>query len=249
MDKLKKDKKYHYFISAFVLTIAITFLGALMMTVNSSPQMKGAAFLWLPAALQLIAGVWLGPIMGFFVGGIGAYAAGIIAYGGWGLADIIINPIAGGVANSMLPGILFRIFRINPTFGVKQPNVKRAVINVFWLLLAVTLLAVFLLVIKIYYWAYIPPILLLLLAPNFLTDLTIEYKKDFITAFFICIFICLSSALIGSFGSVVAGSTWKDALLKTGLGWFLGDTGSCLLGLYLLAYFSGDARKLGISKI
>ena len=67
-----------------IFTILIALLGAAMMTVTSSPLMKGASFLWLPAALQLIAGVWLGPIRGFIAGGIGAQAASVIAYGGLG---------------------------------------------------------------------------------------------------------------------------------------------------------------------
>ena len=59
-----------------------------MMNVTSSPSMKGA-MLWV--ALQLVAGVWLGPVRGMIAGGLGAYAAGILAYGGWGLADIIMT--------------------------------------------------------------------------------------------------------------------------------------------------------------
>ena len=41
---------------ALVITVLITVIGAAMMTITSSPAMKGAAFLWLPAALQLIGG-------------------------------------------------------------------------------------------------------------------------------------------------------------------------------------------------
>src|SRR5437868_15052134 len=73
-------------------TVSIAAIGAIMMTLTSSPTAKGASFLWLPAALQLMAGVWLGPIRGMIAGGLGAYLAGILAYGGWGLVDIIMNP-------------------------------------------------------------------------------------------------------------------------------------------------------------
>ncbi len=96
----------------FIVSIAV--IGAIMMTLTSSPTAKGASFLWLPAALQLMAGVWLGPWLGFIAGGLGAYLAGILAYGGWGLVDIIMNPVAGGFANSLLPAVLFRFLGVDP---------------------------------------------------------------------------------------------------------------------------------------
>src|SRR5574341_816306 len=80
---------------ALIMAVAIAAIGWVMMTIGSSPSVKGASFLWLPAALQLVAGVWLGPWWGLLAGGLGAYAAGILAYGGWGIVDIIMNPIAG----------------------------------------------------------------------------------------------------------------------------------------------------------
>jgi len=94
--------------TAVIIAVFITLIGYVAMTVGSSPTVKGASFIWLPAALQLVAGVWLGPWLGLLAGGLGAYAAGILAYGGWGIVDIIMNPIAGGVANAMLPAILLR---------------------------------------------------------------------------------------------------------------------------------------------
>ena len=111
----KREKSIQNY-AAIALTIVITAVGWVMMTFTSSPQMKGAAFLWLPAALQLIVGVWFGPIKGLLIGGIGAYFAGGFAYGGWGLVDIILNPIAGGIANSFLPGLLFRFFKNKTRF-------------------------------------------------------------------------------------------------------------------------------------
>jgi len=50
---------------ALVLGTAIALIGLAMMTIGSSPTVKGASFIWLPAALQLVAGVWLGPFLGF----------------------------------------------------------------------------------------------------------------------------------------------------------------------------------------
>jgi hypothetical protein len=243
-----REKKIQTY-GAIIFAVFIAVIGAVMMTITSSPQMKGAAFLWLPAALQLIAGVWFGPVRGFFAGGLGAYGAGIIAYGGWGLVDIIMNPIAGGFANSMLPAIFFRLFHINPDFGGEPKDVLKASLRLSGLLGIVILFGLLPLFTKISLWAYVLALLFLTLSlPIFLFKLKIN-KRDFIIAGIICVVICLISALIGTFGLVVSGQAWKAALIGTGLGWFLGDTVSCFLGLYALAYFTKRARRAGLSSI
>src|SRR5579884_226826 len=108
--------------AVIIFTVLIAVLGAVMMTFTSSPLVKGAAFLWLPAALQLIAGAWLGPWRGGLAAGIGAQLAGIIAYGGWGLPDWIMNFVAGGVANAALPALLFQAFRLPADLGALPPK-------------------------------------------------------------------------------------------------------------------------------
>ena len=55
---------------AIFMAVAIAAIGYIMMTVGSSPTVKGASFLWLPAALQFVAGVWLGPIYGTLAAGV-----------------------------------------------------------------------------------------------------------------------------------------------------------------------------------
>jgi hypothetical protein len=230
---------------ALTFTVLIAAIGAAMMTVTSSPTMKGAAFLWLPAALQLIAGVWFGPFRGLLAGGLGAYAAGIIAYGGWGIADIIMNPIAGGLANSLLPAVLFSAVRINPDFGAAPEDMKRAVITILSLLAGTLTLSVALIPFGLGSWAYFPPLILLLIAPLFLGHLKVPHR-DFTLAFFICLFTSALSALIGACGVVVSGQSWQAALLVTAPGWFLGDTVSAVLGLYMLASFTARARQYGL---
>ncbi len=241
----KRDSSIQLY-AAILLTAIIAAVGAIMMTITSSPQMKGAALLWIPAAMQLIAGVWFGPYKGFLVGGIGAYVAGIFAYGGWGLVDIIMNLIAGGFANSMLPGFLFRLLKITPDFQAEPKDIQKALfimVALFILVIFVGLLPIFL---KIGNVAYIIAALLLIIGyPYILSGIKIN-KKDFFLGFVISILICGISALIGSFGVVISGNTWEGALLGTGIGWWLGDTVSCFLGIYLLAYFTPLAREKGI---
>src|SRR3989442_13478426 len=90
-----------------MIAVFITLIGYVAMTVGSSPTVKGASFIWLPAALQLVAGVWLGPWLGLLAGGLGAYAAGILAYGGGGAARHLNKPPARGGAHPPLSARLF----------------------------------------------------------------------------------------------------------------------------------------------
>lgn len=234
---------------AILLTVLIATVGAIMMSITSSPQMKGAAMLWLPAAFQLIAGIWFGPAKGLLIGGIGAYAAGIIAYGGWGLVDIIMNLIAGGVANAWLPAILFKLFNINPSFNANPKDIMKSTIIlvvIFILVLCLGILPLYIKDIKI--WSYILAILLMIIAiPIAFRNIKIN-KIQFLIAFLICILVSAVSALIGSYGVVVGGNNWQAAILGTGIGWFLGDTVSCFLGLYILAYYTEKAVSFGIIK-
>jgi hypothetical protein len=229
--------------------VSIAALGAVMMTLTSSPTAKGASFLWLPAALQLLAGIWLGPWRGFVAGGLGAYAAGILAYGGWGIVDIIMNPLAGGFANSMLPAFLFMVLRIDPTMGAKnaEKDVLKGAARVGLLTAVVLVLAFLLKPLELGFWGYAPPTLLLLIgAPTLLKGLQVK-TRDFMLGFGVVVLISAISALIGCWGQVVGGQTWEAAVIQTGLGWFLGDTVSALLGLYALAYFTESARRAGIA--
>ncbi len=248
MNKKFLDKKSRYLpiYAAVYFTVIIAVVGAFMMTIGSSPQMKGAVLLWIPAALQLIAGVWLGPRLGLISGGLGAYGAGIIAYGGWGLVDIIMNPIAGGFANAMLPALLFRYFKINPTFNANPSDMKKAIISIISLLVMVLIIGVTPLFIPaIGKFGYLIAILVLIIgAPVLLKNINLN-KKDFLLAVTIVIFISFISAIIGTFGVVTAGNSIEGAILGTGIGWFLGDTISALLGLYILIYFTNVAVSRG----
>lgn len=231
-----------------VFVAAIAAVGFVMMTLTSSPLAKGAAFLWLPGALQLMAGVWLGPVKGTIAGGLGAYLAGILAYGGWGPVDIIMNPVAGGFANSFLPWLLFRILKINPTLGSPEDSaqvVMSAALRLLVILLLAIGIAVLGLVLQLGPWAYLPSLALVLLAPLFLRNLTLN-PSDVIKGVVVCVLISAISALIGGYGQVFGGQTWAGALLGTSLGWFLGDTVSAILGLYMLAAFTPRAVAYGI---
>ena len=230
---------------ALIFAVLIAVIGAAMMTVSSSPAMKGAALLWLPAALQLIAGVWLGPWLGLLAGGLGAYAAGIIAYGGWGLTDIIMNPIAGGFANSLLPALLFRAFHLKPDLGSRPEFVGRALVRIVTVLVLTVASAVALRQFSLGALAYVPSLIILIIAPLLLRNLKIDVRQLVIGSL-ICVFICAVSAAIGVWGAVVGGQSWTGAFVSVGVGWFFGDTISALLGLYMLAALPERARYAGL---
>ena len=241
-----RERKLKYY-GTLAFTVLIAAIGWVMMTLTSSPTMKGAAFLWLPAALQLIAGVWLGPFEGLIAGGLGAYAAGILAYGGWGLPDIIMNPIAGGFANSMLPGLLFRAFRVDPALGAKPKSVGIAILRIFAILVVVVVLTLVLQRLHLGLWGYLPQAVILLMAPLYLRELKLGVPLGkLIIAFGVCVVCSLISALIGSVGAKIGGLSWGGAFVGVGAGWFLGDTVSSLFGLYMLAALTDRAERAGL---
>lgn len=234
-------------IATGLLAIAIAGVGAVMMGVTSSPAMKGAALLWLPAALQLIAGVWLGPGRGFIAGAVGAQLAGIIAYGGWAPSDWIMNFVAGGAANAWLPGLLFRLFAIDPSFPGATGGNRPRVPLVLGLAAAALLLAfgqrLFLAPSA---WGYAAPLVIVVVFPLFLG---IRFSTRFVLGLAIAILSCAVSAVIGVVGSIVAGQTLEGAIVGVGIGWFLGDAVSAVVGLYALSALTPWARERGIAPV
>jgi len=235
---------------ALIMAVAITAIGWVMLTLASSPSVKGASFLWLPAALQLVVGVWLGPWWGFLAGGLGAYAAGILSYGGWGITDIIQNPIAGGLANAMLPALLFTAFKIDPTFGTKKPgDVLSGAIRI--LILTVLVLAAGLINMALNLegsWGFLIPLVVLVVGGFILLRGLTLNMRDFLLAVLVAVISCALSALIGAIGATVGGKPFMAALVDPGIGWFMGDTVSAILGLFLLPMFTQRLRDAGIAR-
>jgi hypothetical protein len=235
---------------AIFMAVAIAAIGWVMMTISSSPTVKGASFLWLPAALQLVAGIWLGPLYGTLAGGIGAYAAGILAYGGWGLVDIIQNPIAGGLANALLPWILFKALKIDPTLGAKKPGdvlsgaIRALILTV--LVLAAGMLSKALGLTGVL--GFLLPLVVLLVGARLLLSNLALNMRDFGLGLVVAVIACLVSALIGAIGATVGGKPFAAALIDPGVGWFAGDTVSAILGLYLLPLYTTRLRNAGIAE-
>ncbi len=245
----KRDPAVRVVFSIF-MAVAIAAIGYIMMTVTSSPTVKGASFLWLPAALQLVAGIWLGPFYGTIAAALGAYAAGILAYGGWGLPDIIQNPIAGGIANAMLPWLLFKLLKIDATLGTDKPgDILKGAVRI--VILAVLVVAAGLINITLNLpdpWGYVLPLLVLAVgAFVVLRGVKIE-RRYFLPAIGVAVVACLVSAFIGAIGATVAGTPFAAALVNPGIGWFAGDTVSAILGLFLLPLYTARLRVAGIAE-
>jgi hypothetical protein len=192
----------------------------------------------------------LGPWWGLLAGGLGAYAAGILAYGGWGIVDIIMNPIAGGVANAMLPAFMFTYLKIDPTFGAKKPG---DVIDgaVRMLILTVLVLGAGLLNTTLNLpspWGFaIPLVVLVAGAFLLLRNLTLN-TRDLALGVVVAVVACLVSAVIGAIGATVGGKPFAAALVDPGIGWFAGDLVSAVLGLFLLPMFTQRLRDAGIAR-
>lgn len=232
------------------MAVAIAAIGWVMMTISSSPTVKGASFLWLPAALQLVAGVWLGPWLGGLAGGLGAYAAGILAYGGWGIVDIIMNPIAGGFANAAMPAILFRRLKVDPTFEAEKPSdVLSGAVRV--IVLSLLVLAAGLLNMVLRWpmpWGFMAPLAVVAIgAPVLLKGLELNLRH-LLFGVGIAVFSCAVSAFIGAIGAVVGGKPFLAAMVDPFVGWFSGDTVSAILGLYLLPLYTIRLRMAGIAE-
>jgi hypothetical protein len=245
----KKDPALKNTFTVFMI-VAIAVIGYVMMTVGSSPTVKGASFIWLPAALQLTAGVWLGWKRGLIAGGLGAYAAGILAYGGWGIVDIIMNPIAGGLANAALPALLFTAMKIDPTFGTRHPeDVLSGAVRA--LVLALLVLGAGLVNMALNLpvpWGFVLPLVVLFVGARVLFSGLSLKRGDFLKAVFVAVVVCLLSAFIGAIGATVGGKPFAASLIDPGIGWFVGDTASAILGLYLLPLYTLRLREAGIAE-
>jgi hypothetical protein len=190
--------------------------------------------------------------LGFVAGAVGAQLAGVLAYGGWAIPDWIMNFLAGGLANAMVPAFLFRYFKVDPALGSGSIKTGTAVTILLIIIFGILALAVLLwqvgnaIGLELGKWAFVPAIILLLAVPFVLSSVSLD-ARNFVVAIAIVIVSCFISAAIGVWGSVVAGQTWTAAILATGIGWFLGDTASGILGLYVLSYMTRWAQQLGIA--
>ncbi len=249
LQEYERDEPRIRLTAMVAFTVAIAVVGAIMMTVTSSAAMKGASFLWLPASLQLIAGVWLGPVRGAIAGGVGAYLAGIIAYGGFGPPDIVNNLIAGGLANAWLPAMLFRWLRIDPTAWKSGKSSPRALVLVFAIAAVAVLLAVlYQIFFKSYFggngaYGFAVPMLFILIAP--LLIMRIKANRHYALAVFVAVLVSFISAGFGVVGTMMTGAPFAAAVIAPGLGWFLGDTVSAILGVAALGEFHQEAVAKG----
>lgn len=257
-------------IYTLLFTVLICIFGLFLMRISSSPIMRGAAFLWFPAAFQLIAGVWLGPIRGAIAGGLGAYAAGILAYGGFGLPDIIMNLFAGSMTNAALPAVLFRWLKIDPSFGAPEVNL-RSITGKLVGLAAVCFVAAIAIQVWVYRQQppidpatggdtdalnaaisalikYIPSLLILLSTPLWLTEFR-HLHRDFRKAFAVIVLCSFLSASCGVLGGYVTGKSILSSIVGIGAGWFFGNSVACILGLFLLAAYTQKARARRISSM
>ncbi|MEN6434325.1 MAG: hypothetical protein ABFD58_00755, partial [Anaerolineaceae bacterium] len=157
---------------------------------------------------------------------------------------------SGGLANAMLPALLFTLLKIDPTFGTPKASeiLKGAMrlLIVLLLVLGAGLLNIFLAI--PFPWGYLLPLAVLIISGFFLLRNLSLKKRDFILAVLVAVVSCLLSAIIGALGAVVGGKPLLAALIDPGIGWFAGDVVSAILGLFLLPLFTKRLQDAGIAR-
>jgi len=97
-------------------------------------------------------------------------------------------------------------------------------------------------------WGFLLPLVVLVVGALVLfRDVKLD-MKHFVPAVVIAVVACLVSALIGAIGATVGGKPFAAALVDPGVGWFVGDTVSAVLGLFLLPLFTKRLRVAGIAE-
>ncbi len=109
-------RQLDYFAVVFTALIGVVSFAAMSLSVGGQ---IGFILLCIPAALEMLAGIWLGPVRGMLAAVVGAYVAAAFAYGGWGLVAIANPIVAGGAVNAILPPLVFQLVRIDVHAGMK----------------------------------------------------------------------------------------------------------------------------------
>jgi hypothetical protein len=97
-------------------------------------------------------------------------------------------------------------------------------------------------------WGLLFPLVVMLVAGWILFRNLQLSQRDFLLGVLVAVIASLASAVIGAIGATVGGKPFAAALLDPGIGWFLGDTVSAILGLYLLALYTERLRNAGIAE-
>jgi hypothetical protein len=243
----RKDERYETIIFAAVIAI-VAFAGE---SLAHKRLMSDLPILPLVAALQLVAGLHLGPRRGTIAAVLGGFAASLFFCGNHGLVPILVNPsFAGGAVNSVLPSVLLMLLRMagHPESALPElyASRKRAHNTGKAFLISSVLLAGIILVALLSDHAgeenliYLASLFLLLIGWAVTFLLVTEKKKQRL----LLLGIIAAGSLVGSLiWSVASTSHYNRWIVDAGVPWFLWEAIYSILTLQLLNILKLDAER------
>lgn len=220
-----------------MMTIAI--VGFTVMSIESGALMSGVHLLPLVAAMQLIAGVRLGPLRGSIAAGIGTFFPAMVAYGSFDFVRILTSPIvAGAPVNALLSSSMFKLLEIDIQDGEEINNKEKTFFMSNLFLAAIFFAAVSPVFLWIDGWAYRASTLLLLIVglSLYLSKLIKPGQRS--SMLMVLIITSIMSSIITSSRAVLA-SGW-DAVFVIAVPWFIWDMIYSMCGLQLLSFEDSD---------
>jgi hypothetical protein len=192
----------------------------------------------LVAALQLIAGLRLGPLRGLIAAVIGTYISSAYTYWSFAFVDVIQSPLfVGSAVNAFLPSVLSRLFQTAP-FRVKESKAeKKAIFTLFFFLASVIFIEVLPILIGMGGWTYrsfalASALLFSIVASSIVLLSTTREKGQVFSLLVVLIISSVMSAVIGSTGAIFS-AKW-NAITDTMIPWLLWDLICSIAGIQLL---------------
>lgn len=210
-----------------ILTLLIGLLSYGVMSVVSG--IPGLFFLfWLPAVIQLAAGLKLGPVRGPAAAVIGSYVAAAFFYGGWGPIAFTNYAVVGGFVISVMPRLLLHFLRIDPLRNANVQPIDRISLGLPFFLAAAILFGLSPLVWDSAPLAYILASLLLLIVGYSVAARFLGRRN---TLLVILVFVLSFSGSL-MIGLLTGNAATVPILENSWLPYSLWGTGFGLFGLY-----------------
>lgn len=240
------DQLRHKESETIIFTATIAMVGIAESMVHGR-FMRIAPTLPLVAALQLVAGLRLGPLRGLIAAAIGTYILSTFIYGPFAFVDIIQTPLlAGSAVNALLPSLLSRLFQTAP-FKVRESKAEnKSIFVLFFFLTSVIVVEVLPMLIGMggqtfRSFALASALLLSIVAGSSVLRSTAREKGQFFSLLVVLVISSLMSAFIGSARGIIS-AKW-NAITDATIPWLLWDIIYSIAGIQLLVMLDLGAIK------
>ena len=206
---------------------------------------SASAILPLITAVQLLAGVWLGPFRGTAAATVGGFLGYELGSAGGSFTQACLDPIvAGGVVNSLLPSLLLLLLRISVRRESDTSSVGKNFLAVSGFLACIILAASGSGSIPGTKWLEHIPVLFVCTAGVLLFLHMVKGKQKKFLLLEVVLLSCLESALMGAAVAAAQHQGWAGSSISAGISWFAWDLSYSLLGLCILNSFGVGANRL-----